>query len=106
MNKAAQNGTFVAVTYQSMGTEYTAIDGDEALVVLDYAELCLEVGIRENCLADNNDLAALLDSGQSFNALWAEATSGSNNEIELIPLLKVSGTWDVDYSQFPYPRYS
>jgi len=39
MNKAAQNGTFVAVTYQSMGTEYTAIDGDEALVVLDYAEL-------------------------------------------------------------------
>lgn len=50
--------------------------------------------------------AALLDSGQSFNALWAEATCGSNNEIELIPLLKINGTWDADYSRLPYPRYS
>lgn len=106
LNSSAQNGTFVEVTYQSLDIGYAAIDGDEALVVLDYAELCLQVGIQENFLPDNNDPAALLDSGQSFSALWTAATSGSDNEIELIPLLNENGTWYIDYSQFPYPRYS
>lgn len=106
LNNDAQNGTFVELTYQSMGTAYAAVDGDEALVVFDYTQLCLWVGIQENCLPDNNDPAALLDSGQSFDALWAEATSGSDNEIKLIPLVKDNGTWYVDYGQFPYPRYS
>jgi hypothetical protein len=106
LDSSAQNGTFVAVTYQSIEPGYAAVDGDEALVVFDYAELTVQVGIQENLLPDNNDPAALLDSGNPFTALWAEATSGANNEIELIPLLKVNGTWYVDYSQFPYPRYS
>ena len=106
LNSTAQNGTFVSFTYTSMDIGYAAIDGNEALVVLDYSGVCLEVGVQENCPSDNNDPAALLDGGQTFSALWTEATSGSNNEFELIPLLQQNGTWYVDYSQFPYPRYS
>lgn len=106
LNSSSQNGKFVEVSYQSIDTGYAAIDGSEALVVLDYAELCLQVVINQNFLPDNNDPAALLDSGKSFTALWAEATAGTDNEIKLIPLMKVNGTWYVDYTQFPYPRYS
>jgi pimeloyl-ACP methyl ester carboxylesterase len=106
LNSIAQNGTFVSFTYTSTDIGYAAIDGNEALVVLDYSGVCLEVGAQENCPPDNNDPAALLDGGQTFSTLWAEATSGSNNEFELIPLLQENGTWYVDYDQFPYPRYS
>ena len=106
LNSTAQNGTFVAFTYTSLDIGYAAVDGSEALVVLDYSGVCLEVGIQENCPADNNDPAALLDGGQSFSTLWAAATSGNNDEFELIPLLQENGTWYVDYGKFPYPRYS
>ena len=106
LNSTAQNGTFVSFTYTSIDIGYAVVDGNEALVVLDYSGVCLEVGIQENCPPDNNDPAALLDGGQSFSALWAAATTGSNNEFELIPLLQENGTWYVDYGKFPYPRYS
>jgi hypothetical protein len=106
LNTGAQNGSFVEFTYQSIDTGYAAIDGNEALVVFDYTGACLQVGIQFNCPPNNTDTAALLDSGQSFSELWTEVTSEARNEFQLIPLLKVNGKWYVDYSKFPYPKFS
>jgi hypothetical protein len=88
-------GYDVTYAYQSFGLGYVAVyDENKALAGTVRTGLC-DHPVENNCIADNGNPAALLDSGQSFAALW-RAAHHPNGSYTLTPLVKVHGTWYID----------
>jgi hypothetical protein len=81
--------------YKSFGTGYTAIYSDLALVVITHTQLCQS----KTCAPDNTNPAALLDSGKSFAALWAQAIKPEASDSDLIACIQGDGVWYIDYAQ-------
>jgi hypothetical protein len=89
------NGDGVTYAYKSFGLGYAAVYlGDKALVGTVRTGLCDEP-MRVNCVADNQNPAALLNSGQSFATLW-KAAHHPDGGYTLTPLVKVHDTWYID----------
>jgi hypothetical protein len=88
-------GDNVTYSYTSFRLGYTAVyNGNKALAGTVRTGLC-DQPMHANCLPDNTDPAALLNSGQSFAALWQDAQHPGPG-YELTPLVKQNGTWYID----------
>jgi hypothetical protein len=85
----------VTYSYTSFQLGYTAVyDGNKALVGTVRTGLC-DQPMHSNCLPDNTNPAALLNTRQSFAALWQGAHNPGPG-YELTPLVKQNGTWYID----------
>jgi len=96
--QAYQQGSGSSILYSqgSFSVGYTAIKGDEALVVITYDQLCTITADFNGCSAnddtDNEDPVYLLESGSSFDELFRSA-DGFKLSPTLIPCEKIDGTW-------------
>jgi hypothetical protein len=88
-------GYGVTYSYSSFGLGYAAIyEGNKALVGTLRTGLC-DQPWEVNCVPDNSDPAALLNSGQSFGELWWAAHHPGTGYV-LTSLRKVGRTWYID----------
>jgi hypothetical protein len=89
------DGDGITYGYESFSLGYVAIfQGRKALAGTVRTGLC-DRPMQANCVSDNLDPAALIDSGESFAALWKAAHHPSGG-YTLTPLVKVNGTWYID----------
>lgn len=82
-------------TIKDFAIGYIAVDGKEALVGTT-GIFCVP-DEKPRCVP-NHDPAALLASGKSFKALWAETTASTNssaNTYELAACQEINGRWYV-----------
>lgn len=90
------NGSSILYSQGSFSVGYTAVKGDEALVVITYDQLCSITPSFNGCTAsdytDNDDPAYLLKSDSSFDDLFRSA-DGFNLSATLIPCEEINGTW-------------
>jgi len=88
-------GDDITYAYKSFGLGYTAIyDANKALVGTVRTGFC-DQPMQVNCVADNSNPRTLLDSGQTFAALW-KASHAPDGGYLLTPLVKRNGTWLID----------
>lgn len=91
-----QQGDGSRVTEQDFSIGYTAIEGDEALVVVTYINMCSMIDDMQSCSGtDNDDSAYQFDGGSSFDDVFKSVT-GFGFVQQLIPCEKINGTWYVD----------
>lgn len=82
------------LTYKNAAIGYSAVDGTDALGTAT-GTVCLGDGTGCQTITD---AASSLDSGQSFDTLWSNATVGSGNSTDVIPVVQVNGKWYVQTS--------
>ena len=94
--QAYQQENTSSIAYSWISLSYTAIKGDEALIVITYEQLCTIIPDFNGCTASdytaNDNPTYLLESGSSFDDLF-RSTDGFNLSDTLIACEKINGTW-------------
>ncbi len=91
----SQMGKADIPTVKNFAMGYIAVDGKQALVG-STGIFCVP-GEKPLCVPNHNP-AAILSSGKSFKALWAQTNASSNsaaNLYELAPCQEIGGSWYV-----------